>query len=37
MEKKDVLERLKDKIESRPKRIDVAVGFKIVEEGKPTW
>lgn len=37
MEKKDVLERLKDKIESRPKRIDVTVGFKIVEEGKPTW
>lgn len=37
METKDVLERLKDKIESRPKRIDVTVGFKIVEEGKPTW
>ena len=37
MEKKDVLERLKGKIESRPMRIDVTVGFKIVEEGKPTW
>lgn len=37
MKKKDVLERLKDKIESRPKRINVTVGFKIVEKGKPTW
>jgi hypothetical protein len=37
MDKKDVIDRLKAKIDARPKRIDVAVGYKIVEEGKPTW
>ena len=37
MDKKELIERLQGKIESRPKRIDVSVGFKIVEEGKDTW
>ena len=37
MDKKEVIDRLKAKIDARPKRIDVTVGYKIVEEGKPTW
>lgn len=37
MHKKEVIDRLKAKIDARPKRIDVTVGYKIVEEGKPTW
>lgn len=37
MEKKEVIDRLKAKIDARPKRIDVTIGYKIVEEGKPTW
>ena len=37
MEKNEIIDRLKAKIDARPKRIDVTIGFKIVEEGKPTW
>ena len=37
MNKKEVIDRLKAKIDARPKRIDVTIGYKIVEEGKPTW
>lgn len=37
MDKKEVMDRLKAKIDARPKRIDVTVGYKIVEKGKPTW
>lgn len=37
MDKKEVIDRLKAKIDARPKRIDVTIGYKIVEEGKPTW
>lgn len=37
MEKKEIIDRLKAKIDARPKRIDVTIGYKIVEEGKPTW
>ncbi len=37
MDKKEVMDRLKAKIDARPKRIDVTVGYKIIEEGKPTW
>lgn len=37
MNKKEVMDRLKAKIDARPKRIDVTVGYKIVEKGKPTW
>ena len=37
MDNKELIERLQGKIESRPKRIDVSVGFKVVEEGKDTW
>lgn len=36
MEKNEVIDRLKAKIDARPKRIDVTIGYKIVEEGKPT-
>jgi hypothetical protein len=35
--KSEVIDRLKRKIDARPKRINVTIGFKIVEEGKPTW
>ena len=37
MDKNEVMDRLKAKIDARPKRIDVTIGYKIVEEGKPTW
>ena len=37
MDKKEVMDRLQAKIDARPKRIDVTIGYKIVEEGKPTW
>lgn len=37
MGNKEVMDRLKAKIDARPKRIDVTIGYKIVEEGKPTW
>lgn len=37
MKKEELIQKLEDKIESRPKRVDVTIGFKIIEEGKPTW
>ena len=37
MEIGEIIERLRSQLEARPKRINVDVGFKIVEDDKPTF